>query len=70
MPEVITVAWVTGAEAQRATGYGTKMLRKLVQEGKIGVFKVPGMPTRYRRSDIEKLLAEYTRPARAEPAAA
>jgi len=61
MPGVITTQWVTFAQAQRATGYGTELLNKLVAEGRITVFQVPGMPRRFSRADIEKLLATYSK---------
>lgn len=66
MPGVITTRWASGAEAARTTGYGRDMLNKLVAQGLIAVFQVPGMPRRYCRADLERLLEAHTSPARTQ----
>jgi hypothetical protein len=66
MPGVITTRWVSGAEASRTTGYGRAMLDRLVAEGRVAVFQVPGMPRRYSRGDLDALLAAHTQIAKAQ----
>lgn len=57
--------YTTGKDACRALGISPRTLRKLAGRHLIGVRQIPGVPPRYLKSDVDRILADSERPAMA-----
>jgi hypothetical protein len=57
--------YVGRAAVQRALQLDRKGVERLVASGHIGTRELPGLPVRFRQSDVEALLERSTRPATA-----
>lgn len=55
--------WLKGTEAMEMMGGISKQtLARVVDEGRIGIMQIPGVKARrYRRADVEILIAKSTR---------
>jgi hypothetical protein len=65
MSATVSQTWIGDAQARRMLGAGYRKMRRLVDRKMITTLAIPGLPIRYSRSDVEALVATYTRPAEA-----
>jgi hypothetical protein len=59
-----TAEWIKAVEAAAILGTDHQHVKRLARAGLIGVRRLPGATPRYNRSDIERLAADCTHPAR------
>jgi predicted site-specific integrase-resolvase len=60
--------WMRSVEVQERLQVSQKTVKRLGDEGRIGVLDVPGVSRRlYSRADVEALVARAIRPATIQP---
>lgn len=60
-----TAEWIKGAEALSRMCISERTLARLVDEGRIGVLRIPGVKkVMYSRLDVEAMVSAGTHPAR------
>lgn len=58
--------WVGVKESQAITGLGYQAVHGLIASGQVTTRQIPGARVKLSRRDLERLVAESTRPARRE----
>ena len=61
--------YVSRSQGEKMTGLSWRSFQKLADQGLFGTQTYPGIGVRYKRSDIEALIARVHKPASAEAVA-
>jgi excisionase family DNA binding protein len=56
--------YISTRAAARALGTSTEVILRLIEQGQLGSFRLPGSPPKVKAADVERLRREALRPAR------